>query len=156
MELMSAPYRRPETPMISRASTKSVSPSKSLPPAWAASLEKALAEDGRKLNALAAATTTTTLGTPPRPEKVRKKSIPPHLRNKINDEGKVCPSISFTQCSELKLNPNAKMYETLVKREDVINDEALAWEMASADPSTEHAKHVGISNTMLPILTNIS
>jgi hypothetical protein len=58
-------YRRPRTPVTSTASTKTVSPTKSVP-AWAAPLEKALAEDTAKVQAP--------------PDISKKTSVPPHLR----------------------------------------------------------------------------
>ncbi|CAN9270907.1 unnamed protein product [Alternaria sp. RS040] len=121
MELMPAPnYRRPEVPVSS--TRKSASPTKSLSSGWKVSIEKAITEDERKLDVLVDTTTTS------RPESVRKKSIPPHLRSK-SGEGKTIPPISSAQSFNPSLNPRAKAYEV------------MAWEMASADSGIEHAKH---------------
>jgi hypothetical protein len=155
MELLPVPtYRGPETPTASRASMESVSPSKSTTPAWAASLEKALAEDNRKLNALATATSSTTSQIPPRSKTARKKSIPPHLRRKGGDGGKASLLVSSAEPSELILNPNAKVFKGLVMRGD--SDEALALTMAIAEPGVEHAKHVSLRKDTLSVPTNMS
>lgn len=140
MELMPAPnYRRPETP-VSRAPGKSASPTKSLSSVWA-SLEKAIAEDERKLDVSVVTATGSKISS--RPESVRKKSIPPHLRSK-SGEGKTIPPISSAQSFNPSLNPRAKAYDV------------MAWEMVSADSGIEHAKHVSISNCILPTFTKVS
>jgi hypothetical protein len=158
MEMMPAPnHRRPGTPAVSKASVESVSTAKSIAPAWAASLEKAIAEDDIKHNALAATTTTATTQILPHPELVRKKSIPPHLRSKVGNEGEVGRSkVDSAQSLLVNLNPNAEVYEALVRKGDNIEDEALAWEVATAETGTEHAQDVSSSNATLPLPTYIS
>jgi hypothetical protein len=147
MELMSAPtHSSPETPVTSTGSAQSASPSKTLPPAWAATLEKALAED-----ALAAITKVCSL-----PETIRKKSIPPHLRNKTGDVAEVARLQVSSAKSSASLNPNAKVYEALVKQEDNMKDDALPWEVVTADPETEYTKHVSINNAILSNCTKLS
>ncbi|RYN39655.1 hypothetical protein AA0112_g3618 [Alternaria arborescens] len=122
MELMPAPnYRRPE--ILVSSTGKSASPTKSLSSGWKAPIEKAIAEDERKLDVSVDTTTTS------RPGSVHKISIPPHLRNKFGDEDKTVPLISSVQSFDPSLNPSAKAYEV------------MAWEMASADSGIEHARH---------------
>ncbi|KAI4929319.1 uncharacterized protein J4E92_004983 [Alternaria infectoria] len=129
MELMSAPYhRRPETPVASKASTRSVSPVKSQLSAWELRMEKAMTED-----APAAAAKAST-----RPEASRKKSIPPHLRTKTDDLVQ-----AHKQLSSLDLNPNAKVFEAPVKvveEQDNATSEALAWKVAMSETGIDHAE----------------
>ncbi|KAL1796288.1 hypothetical protein ACET3X_004828 [Alternaria dauci] len=135
MELMPAPnYHRPET----KASGDPTSSSKSSSPDWMAFMDKAIAEDDRKLDVLAPITTSSNITA--RPESVRKKSIPPHLRNKTGDEGTTMPLISSAQNSKPSQNPEAKAYEALLKGGDTVKDEAMARETVSADPGNEHTK----------------
>ncbi|KAG9189780.1 hypothetical protein G6011_06648 [Alternaria panax] len=138
MELLPAlNYRRPETLATSKTSTKSVVSSKSLLPAWASSLEKAIAEDDGKLDS-SAATTTTTSKVSFGLDTVRNKSVPPHLRGNDGDGDKARPELSSMQTPSLNLNANAKVYEGLVMRGD--SDKALALAMATAELGAEHAE----------------
>jgi hypothetical protein len=125
-------YHRTQTPVASTAaaksvSTSSISPTKSIP-AWAGPLEKALAEDTR--NASAA-------GVQARPGATRKTSVPPHLRNKVNMAAiDTAPKLDSTaQAYEFRFNP-------LIKQDDRINDEALAWQLATTEVGGENAKQV--------------
>jgi hypothetical protein len=137
MELMPAPnYRRPE--ILASSTGKSASPTKSLSSGWKAPIEKAISEDERKLDVSVDTTTTS------RPGSVHKISIPPHLRNKFGDEDKTVTLISSMQSFNPSLNPSAKAYEV------------MAWEMASVDSGIEHARHVSISNFILPTFTKVS
>lgn len=137
IELMPAPnYHRPEIPVSS--TRKSASPTKSLSSGWKASIEKAIAEDERKLDVLADTTTTS------RPGSVRKISIPPHLRNKFGDEDKTVPLISSVQSFNPSLNSRAIAYEI------------MTWRMDTADSGIAHAEQVRNSITMLSILTKVS
>jgi hypothetical protein len=142
MELMSVPVcRRPERPVASKALTSSTSsPTKSKSSAWAVTMEKALAQD-----ALAATAKDS------RPEPRHNMSIPPHLRNLTDNPVQVRPHLSGAN-----LNPDAKVYKALVKREDNIMSEAYAWEAATSDPGTEHAKHVSIKVSLHSNATNNS
>ncbi|KAI4617390.1 hypothetical protein J4E80_005593 [Alternaria sp. BMP 0032] len=131
MELMSAPYlRRPETPVASKASTRSVSPVKSQLSAWELTMEKALAE--------AAPAATANVST--RPETSRKKSIPPHLRGKPDETIKTAHQKSVT----VSLNPNAKVYEASAEQEEMVEkeqgmveDKILAWQVVMEDPGIQ-------------------
>ncbi|KAI4653649.1 hypothetical protein J4E93_001416 [Alternaria ventricosa] len=132
MESMFVPYtRRPEIPAISKASTNSVSPTKSQPPDWAAAIEKAI-QEGARQDTLTASTKS------PRPESIRKKSIPPHLRTKTDDLVQ-----AHKQLSSLDLNPNAKVFEAPVKvvqGQDNATSEALAWKVAMSETGIDHAE----------------
>ncbi|KAH6878274.1 hypothetical protein BKA58DRAFT_92390 [Alternaria rosae] len=137
MESMFVPHSRlPETPVPSRASTSSASPAKSQPPAWAAAIEESIQEDARK-DASAASTKS------PRPESIRKKSIPPHLRAKTD------ATIKSTHLESIlvSLNPNAKVCETPVKQEETVQDEVdiledniVAWQVAMEIPGIQNSK----------------
>ncbi|KAI4690898.1 uncharacterized protein J4E88_002371 [Alternaria novae-zelandiae] len=134
MELMSAPYhRRPETPVASKASTRSVSPVKSQLSAWELKMEKALAE-----TAPAATANVST-----RPDTSRKKSVPPHLRGKSEETIRAAHQKPVT----LSLNPNAKVYEVPAKQEetvqddvDILEDSIVALQVAMDIPGIQNSK----------------
>jgi hypothetical protein len=148
METLAMPkpnYRRPQTPVPSTASVLSGSPDKSVP-AWAAPLEKALAEDIHKASVESAKSATTT-GVQARPETTRKISVPPHLRSKVDSDGMA------TETQGPRLNPAAKIYERdnqdnarahtaekLVGEEVRLEDEALAWTMATMELGVDNVK----------------
>jgi hypothetical protein len=150
METLAMPkpsYRRSQTPVASTASVLSSSPDKSVP-AWAAPLEKALAEDIRKASAESAKSATTT-GMQVRPEATRKISIPPHLRSKVDSDGVA------DQMQGPRLNPTAKIYESSNGHQDLaraimaekpvgekgkLDDEALAWTVATTELGVDNVK----------------
>jgi hypothetical protein len=148
METLAMPkpnYRRPQTPVPLTVSVLSGSPDKSVP-AWAAPLEKALAEDIRKASAESAKSATTT-GVQARPETTRKISVPPHLRSKVDSDGMA------TETQGPRLNPAAKIYERdnqdnarahtaekLVGEEVRLEEEALAWTMATMELGVDNVK----------------
>jgi len=146
MESMFVPNsRRPENPVPTQASTSSVSPTKSQAPDWAATIEKAIQEDARQ-------DTLTTITKSPRPEGIRKKSIPPHLRAKTDDLVQ-----AHKQLSSLDLNPNAKVFEAPVKVvEEQYNttSEALAWKVAMSETGIDHVEEVSTNTSMQYISTN--
>lgn len=152
MESMFVPHpRRPETPVPSRASTSSASPAKSQPPAWAAAIEESIQEDARK-DALAASTKS------PRPESIRKKFIPPHLRAKTD------ATIKSTHSEPIfvSLDPSAKVYETPVKQEETVQDEVdiledniVAWQVAMEIPGIQNSKDVCLRESLFPICANM-
>jgi hypothetical protein len=148
METLAMPkpnYRRPQTPVPLTVSVLSGSPDKSVP-AWAAPLEKALAEDIHKASVESAKSATTT-GVQARPETTRKISVPPHLRSKVDSDGMA------TETQGPRLNPAAKIYERdnqdnarahtaekLVGEEVRLEDEALAWTMATMELGVDNVK----------------
>ncbi|KAI4911930.1 hypothetical protein J4E90_006748 [Alternaria incomplexa] len=132
MESMFVPHsRRPENPVKPKASTSSASPTQSQPPDWAVAIEKAM-QEGAGQDTLTASTKS------PRPESIRKKSIPPHLRTKTDDLVQ-----AHKQLSSLDLNPNAKVFEAPVKvveEQDNATSEALAWKVAMSETGIDHVE----------------
>ncbi|KAI4670478.1 uncharacterized protein J4E79_000760 [Alternaria viburni] len=123
--------RRPENPVKPKASTSSASPTQSQPPDWAVAIEKAM-QEGAGQDTLTASTKS------PRPESIRKKSIPPHLRTKTDDLVQ-----AHKQLSSLDLNPNAKVFEAPVKVVDEqvnAKSEALAWKVAMSETGIDHVE----------------
>ncbi|KAF1841677.1 uncharacterized protein K460DRAFT_409134 [Cucurbitaria berberidis CBS 394.84] len=126
-----------QAPAISTTLAKSMPAAKGVAPAWAAPLRKALAEEIH--------TAPTQSSNPSR------ASIPPHLRKSAKQ------AVSM---ASPRLDPAAKVYEprkdhigematrqlatrapeTLVNGEDRLDDEALAWKMATTDLDLDNAK----------------
>lgn len=146
MESMFVPHsRRPENPVKPKASTSSASPTQSQPPDWAVAIEKAM-QEGAGQDTLTASTKS------PRPESIRKKSIPPHLRTKTDDLVQ-----AHKQLSSLDLNPNAKVFEAPVKvveEQDNATSEALAWKVAMSETGIDHVEEVSLNTSMQCISTN--
>jgi hypothetical protein len=153
-----------QIPVASTILEKSVSPAKSAVPAWAAPLEKALAEDIRKESVQC----DMTMEFPLRTDTTRKASVPPHMRNK----GILADVVSASQCNSTQgpgLDTAAKVHEShfspsrknvligtsralafkaLVNEEDKLNDEALAWKIATADLGARNVKQVSVLGKM--------
>ncbi|CAO2657310.1 Nn.00g034360.m01.CDS01 [Neocucurbitaria sp. VM-36] len=137
-------FHQPQSSASSDASAKLVSLPKNAVPAWAAPLEKALAEEIRGAPTNPAKGTTQSV-------KTASASIPPHLRKTRRlTSGTAGPH----------LNPTAKIYKpskshqsetschaigttaavTVATEEDRLRDETLAWKMATIDLGLDDAK----------------
>ena len=143
IEILAMPepnYRRHQTPIASTPSTLSTSSDKSVP-AWAAPLEKALAEDIRKASAESTKTDKTANGLV-RPEATRKNSVPPHLRQSSQSQGpRLDPAAQTYQwIPKNQDTPRAIAAEKLVGDEVKLEDEAVAWKIATIDLGVEDVK----------------
>ncbi|KAJ4374193.1 hypothetical protein N0V83_002934 [Neocucurbitaria cava] len=146
-------YNSPSS-LASNDSRKIVSRSKSARPAWAAPLDKLLAEEIR-----AAPTIPTKL--PTQPVKAASGSVPPHLRksrwatdgtkgSSLDPAAKTYkPSMSQhgkTPLSPIKETLNTESHD---QEEGKRDDWALAWEMATTDLDLDDAKGLELQATLL-------
>jgi hypothetical protein len=109
-------YCRPQTPIALPPSTLSISPDKIGVPAWAAPLEKALAEDIRRASAESNKTDTT-------------------AGPRLNAAAKIYDASRSHQDA-----PRAIAAEKLVNEEVKHEDEALAWKIATTELGVEDVK----------------
>ncbi|KAF1941557.1 hypothetical protein EJ02DRAFT_455075 [Clathrospora elynae] len=121
LELSLPAAYRPQTSAAPTVSTKNtVSPAKGAVPAWAAPLEKALAEELLKAPA-------TAMKASVRPVPSPKVSVLPHMRTKGSSTG----GLSDLQSNGTDDLRQAIFAERLVNADDGLQDEGLAWNMAT-------------------------
>ena len=132
---------RPPTPDLLAVPHRSASPFKSAVPAWAAPLEKAMAED--ELKKVTAVSCSATVKADSKND--GKGLTPPHLRN----TSRLSNGVSRAPlCTSQVANPGASStatdYATLAQRNDFVRDENLAWTLATTGLGIEDAKDVSI------------
>jgi hypothetical protein len=139
MESLDIPKPNQRRPQTSTTSALSVSPDKSVP-AWAAPLEKALAEDIRKASA-SSTKFTTTADVLVRSEMAR-KSLPPRLGQPNQTQGpRQNPAASVDELSRNGQDiTRAIASEKLDVEKGHLEDGALAWEMETTGLGIAHVK----------------